>query len=247
MTGSNGFIGTNLREKLNSYANLSIDNLSILEFNSKDDIGLLKKYTLKCDFIYHLAAVHRPKNDSEFDRVNFKLLEHLLKLLEVNQNYCPILFSSSIQATENSLYGISKLKSENLLKSFSHTTGNNSLIYRLTNTFGPHAKPNSHSVVATFCYNIARSIPICISDPHRLLELYFINNVCDSFLSHLGTNPPEVCSDGFYRLPNSQMFSITLGDLAERIYSIKKNRLDLIGDRMSEYLTKTYWSYVPKN
>jgi UDP-2-acetamido-2,6-beta-L-arabino-hexul-4-ose reductase len=242
ITGSTGFIGRNLIEALEQRG-----TTEILGFSSSSDYSLLKSYSAECDFVYHLAAVHRPLDETEFERVNHLLFAELLNMLRKEHNYCPVLLASSIHTGNNNGYGLSKLAAEQTLKKHAKLTGARAIIYRLTNTFGRYARPNSHSVVATFCHNIARGLPITINDPDRLMKLYYIDDVVASFVKHLenGSEPDE---SGFYRLPQDQEYEITLQELADKIYSFKRSLdqgLELArGDLLSDYLYRTFKSYL---
>jgi UDP-2-acetamido-2,6-beta-L-arabino-hexul-4-ose reductase len=242
ITGSTGFIGRNLIEAL-----VHRGAAEIMGYSSSSDYGLLKAFSAECDFVYHLAAVHRPLDESDFNRVNHLLFADLLYMLQDEHNYCPVLLASSIHTGTNSGYGLSKLAAEQALKKHAELTGARAIIYRLTNTFGRYARPNSHSVVATFCYNIARGLPIVISDPKRLMKLYYIDDVVASFVKQLdnGSAPDE---SGFYRLPKEQEYEISLQNLADTIYSFKSDLNQglepAINDLLSEYLYRTFKSYL---
>ncbi|HED24198.1 MAG TPA: NAD-dependent epimerase/dehydratase family protein [Firmicutes bacterium] len=216
ITGAGGFIGRNLVEVLEKDK-----GYTLFKFNSADNPRLLNDYTAGCEFLFHLAAVHRPADEAEFDRVNRQFLAGVLDHLRKQDNGCPILLASSIQAVDDSPYGRSKRAAEKLVREHAEKSGSRAIIYRLTNTFGRYARPNSHSVVATFCYNIARDLPIVISDPDREMHLYYIDDVIESFLLHLhGSVEPD--PDGFYRLPEVLEYRVTLGELAEMLYSFRE-------------------------
>ena len=241
VTGANGFIGSNLIERLENNK-----EVEILEYDRNSDPHMLDYFTIICDFVFNLAAVHRPKDEAEFNKVNHLFFANLLGILRSKNNACPVLLTSSIQAGQNSGYGRSKLAAEKELNKHSEIMGSRAIIYRLTNTFGRHAKPNYHSVVATFCYNIARGLPIEISDPDHVMKLYYIDDVIDSFLSHLNNNiDPD--PDGYYRLPKDLEYEITLKELADKIYSFKassdEDLAHLINDKFSRKLYETYISY----
>lgn len=242
VTGANGFLEKNL------ISQLRINNLNIIyEYDTDSDENILKRYTKDCDFVYHFAAVHRPLNSDEFDSVNRGFFEKLLVLLVKNNNTCPVLLTSSIQALDDNEYGRSKLAAENLLNE--HGSKNNSrvIIYRLKNIFGKWAAPNQHSVVATFCYNIAMDLPIEVKNPDFLMNFYYVDDVIDSFMSHLQINKkPNI--DGFYSLDDSFVYSITLQDLANLIYSFKESENCISAENIKDKLIKnfylTYSSYL---
>ena len=242
ITGAKGFIGRNLIEALEK-----IKEVEIFAYDKSSGSGTLQIFTGACEFVYHLAAVHRPEDESEFERVNHLFFADLLKMLRDKNNSCPVLLPSSIQAGEDSGYGKSKLAAEKALKKHSELTGARAIIYRLTNTFGRYAKPNHHSVVATFCYNIARNLPIEISDPDHVMKFYYIDDVIASFINHLHNNlKPD--ADGFYRLPEELTYEITLQELADIIYSfnvwVDKGLSPIYPDELSLKLYQTYLSYI---
>ena len=243
VTGATGFIGKNLIEQLQKMGDIKID-----QFCSASSIEALRASTRHCDFVYHLAAVHRPANVVQFSEVNIGLTENLLQFLKSNRNRCPVLLSSSIQAGDETAYGASKRSAEEALKAHAAETGARAMIYRLTNTFGRYARPNQHSVVATFCYNIARDLPIKIYDPQKILYLYYIDDVIDSFTAQLqGDGEPD--ADGFYRLPASLTYAVSLQELADQLYFYKLKLQDDLkiepGDDFRQKLFATYLSYLP--
>jgi UDP-2-acetamido-2,6-beta-L-arabino-hexul-4-ose reductase len=243
ITGATGFIGRNLTEALKR-----LQNIEILALNSSSDSLQLENYTGQCDFVYHLAAVHRPADESEFERVNHLLFANLLNMLRTRNNKCPVLLASSIHTGTDSGYGLSKLAAERALFKHAEVTGAKAIIYRLTNTFGRYARPNCHSVVATFCSNIARDLPIGISDPDRLMKLYYIDDVVESFVAQL-SNGSEPGKDGFYRLSPELEYEVTLQQLANKIYAYKaalnQGREPDRANLFSENLYRTFISYLP--
>jgi len=242
VTGARGFIGRNLIEELGKNK-----EVQIFKYAKDTDPQTLRYFTNECDFLFHLAAVHRPKDEAEFNKVNHHFFADLLEMLRSKKNACPVLFTSSTQADQNNAYGKSKLAAEKALKKHSEIINSRAIIYRLTNTFGRYAKPNDHSVVATFCYNIAHDLPIVISNPDRVLKLYYIDDVIASLISHIN-NDVKPYSDGFYRLPKELEYEITLKDLADTIYSFKaiidKGLAPKNPDIFIEKLYKTYLSSV---
>ncbi|OPL12320.1 MAG: hypothetical protein AVO34_07365 [Firmicutes bacterium ML8_F2] len=240
--GAGGFIGRNLVKALEEE-----EGHTVFKFNSADDPRLLQDYTVGCDFLFHLAAVHRPGDDAEFDRVNRQFLADVLAHLKKHGNSCPVLLTSSIQAVDDSAYGRSKRAAEKLVREHATGSGGKAIIYRLTNTFGRYARPNSHSVVATFCYNIARDLPIVISDPDREMHLYYIDDVIESFLQQLhGSVEPD--PDGFYRLPEDLEYRVTLGELAGMLYDfrerVRRGEEFTATDKFAAKLYQTYLSYL---
>ena len=241
ITGANGFLGKNLIERL-----VQMDDVHIMHFDEGTSIQLLEKNLSQCDFLFHFAAVHRPKDNDEFYKVNDDFFEWILNKLEEYGNSCPVLFTSSIQATDNNDYGRSKLIAENLLRNHALKLQSKAIIYRLNNVFGKWATPNHHSVVATFCYNINRDIPIHISNRKIMMRFYYIDDVMDSFVLQLGGSvKPD--DDGIYRLPNEKIINITLGELADAFYEFracqKQGKKPQLSDKTAERLWTTYKSY----
>lgn len=243
ITGAKGFIGKNLIARLKEYG----DKYTIYSYDIDSTREELCEYVKNCDFVFNFAAVHRPKEVNEFKEVNHLFFDELLKMLEINNNKCPVLYTSSIQATNGSPYGESKLSAENDLKEYSKKNSTKAIIYRLTNTYGKWATPNHHSVVATFCYNIARDLPIVVNDPNYMMHFYYIDDVIDSFISQLEGNPIP-CDDGIFRLPDEKIHHITLGQL-ETILRKFKTLLDIgiepkLENPTEETLYQTYKSYI---
>jgi UDP-2-acetamido-2,6-beta-L-arabino-hexul-4-ose reductase len=243
VTGSSGFIGRNLIERLTGEI-----AAEIYQFSGSSKREHLRNYAADCDFVYHLAAVHRPADQVDYTTVNVDLLAQLLDLLRTNSNNCPVLLSSSIQADDGTLYGKSKRAAEKELLKHAEINQSEAIIYRLTNTFGRYARPNQHSVVATFCHNIARGLPVEIHEPGRIMRLYYIDDVVNAFLSHLeGYVKPD--KDGFYRLPERLTYEITLQDLAEIITGFKadydRGIRSVPSNDLAAKLFATFLSYIP--
>ena len=244
ITGANGFLGKNLIERL-----VNIPDVNIMHFDQGTSMLLLEKNLKECDFVFHFAAVHRPKDNEDFYRINDNFFEWILKKLEAFGNNCPVLLTSSIQATDNNDYGRSKIIAENLLKSHSEKTGSKAIIYRLNNIFGKWATPNHHSVVATFCHNINRDMPIVISNRNIMMHFYYIDDVIDSFMSQLnGIVTPD--SDGIFRLNKNLIIDITLGELSDTFYRFremqKTGTMPAFSDNTEKRLWETYISYAEK-
>lgn len=245
ITGANGFLGKNLIERL-----VQMPDINIMHFARGTSEVLLEKNLSECDFLFHFAAVHRPKDSMEFYRVNDDFFEWILNELEHCNNNCPVLLTSSIQATDKTDYGRSKIIAEKLLKDHAEKVGSKAIIYRLNNTFGKWATPNLHSVVATFCHNINRDIPIVISNRSILMRFYYIDDVMNHFVAQIAGNvKPD--NDGIYRLPEEMIIEITLGELADRLYYFrdcqKKSKSPVIESKTDERLWSTYISYAEKS
>ena len=243
ITGANGFIGRNLISRLNSYKGQYQVYAFDIE-NTKED---LRNFTKDCDFVFNFAAVHRPKDVCEFDKVNHVFFDDLLEKLKEHGNFCPVLYTSSIQATNGTEYGNSKLSAEQDLRDYEKQTGGKAIVYRLTNTFGKWATPNHHSVVATFCYNLIRGIPLYISDKNHKMQFYYIDDVIDSFISQIQGNA-VADEDGIYRLSEDKIFNITLGELVLLLTEIKEEsrgkQIVKKGPLIKERLRETYLSYL---
>ncbi|MCL1988254.1 MAG: NAD-dependent epimerase/dehydratase family protein [Firmicutes bacterium] len=234
ITGSEGFIGKNLVEWLKT----TRQNDTILQFNKSNS---LQELCQNADFVFHLAGVNRPKDDSEFITSNVQLTEQLLSYCKNGKNP-PILFASSTQAELDNPYGKSKKMGENLILDYSQKTGAKSYIYRLSGIFGKWCKPNYNSVVATFCHNIANNLPIKINDEETILTLLYIDDCCENFTKILdGETESGFC----YVNPQ---YNITLGNLAELLYSFNESRQNLETPNLSNSLIyklySTYCSYL---
>jgi UDP-2-acetamido-2,6-beta-L-arabino-hexul-4-ose reductase len=242
VTGANGFVGKNLIAELNNRG-----YKDIYKFDIDTDKDLLNEYAKNCEFIFHLAGVNRPKDEKEFMEGNFDFTSELLELLKKNNNKAPILITSSIQAEKDNPYGNSKRAGEELLFNYSRDTGSKALVYRLPNLFGKWSRPNYNTVVATYCYNIARELEIQINNPEVELNLCYIDDVLDEFVKALEGNATP--NGKYYCVPVSH--DIKLGDLADRIKSFKESRKDISIPNMDDALTKklysTYLSFLPED
>lgn len=242
VTGAKGFIGKNLVAELK---NRGFNQ--IYEFTRDSDPALLEQYTKECDFVFHLAGINRPENESEFMEGNVTFTSQLLNYLKKHGNKAPILSTSSIQAQLNNPYGNSKRKMEQLLFHHQKETGAKVYIYRLPNVFGKWSKPNYNSVVATFCYHQARNSDIQIHNPHIELTLCYIDDVLDEFFRAIHQQPTT--QGDFCIVPITH--HILLGDLARLIISFKDSRKNLNIVNMEDPLTKklysTYLSYLPED
>ena len=195
ITGAKGFVGKNLVANLYNIKdgkdrtrNLQIDE--IFEYDIDSDPSFLDGYCKEADFVFNLAGVNRPKDQSEFMEGNFGFASTLLDILKKYRNNCPVMLSSSIQATligryGESDYGKSKLAGEELFFNYSKETGAKVLIYRFPNLFGKWCRPNYNSAVATFCNNIANDLPIQVNDRNIKLELLYIDDLVDELLDAL--------------------------------------------------------------
>lgn len=196
VTGSKGFLGRNLIENLKNIKdnknktrpNIHIEE--IYEYDKDNTIDDLNKYCSDCDFVFNLAGVNRPLDIKEFKEGNYDLSFTLLNTLKSHNNKCPIMLSSSIQATltgryENSEYGRSKKEGEELFFNYSKETNVKVLVYRFPNLVGKWIRPNYNSAVGTFCHNIANDLPITVNDPNTELELLFIDDLLEELYDAL--------------------------------------------------------------
>lgn len=242
VTGAKGFIGKNLIAELRNRK-----YTDIYEYAKETDPSLLDKYCRESDFVFHLAGVNRPKDQSEYMDGNYGFTSTLLEKLKTHQNTCPIMIASSIQAELNNPYGMSKKASEDLLFEYSKETGAKVLIYRFPNVFGKCCKPNYNSAVATFCYNIARNLPISVNDSNVEMKLAYIDDVVDELINALNCNGNR--AGDFSEVP--VIYSISLGEIVDLIYSFKKSREERSIPNMSSVFTKklysTYLSYLPED
>lgn len=240
VTGAKGFIGKNFVSFLKTF-----NEHIVLEYDIESEIDLLDKYTQDCDFVFHMAGINRPKNESEFIQGNVDFTKTLLDYLKKNKNTSPILITSSIQAASDNAYGRSKKAGEDLLLEFSKENLNHVYIYRLPNVFGKWCRPNYNSVVATFCYNIAHDIDITINDPSAAVTLVYIDDVIRQFVSVL--DGKEEQGKSYYDI--SMTHKTTVGEIAELICSFKESRNNKIIADLSDEFTKklyaTYLSYLP--
>ncbi|WP_203332255.1 NAD-dependent epimerase/dehydratase family protein [Planococcus beigongshangi] len=242
VTGANGFVGKNLVAELRNQG-----HEKLYLFNRENSSVDLEEFTKDCDFVFHLAGVNRPQNESELMEGNQALISQLLGFLIKNENKAPVLITSSIQAEKENPYGQSKKAGEDEVFAYAKETGANVFVYRLPNLFGKWSKPNYNTVVATYCYNIARNMDIQVNNPAALLELAYIDDVMEEFLKALeGT--PTIDGD-FCVIPVTH--KVKLGELANRIRSYKESRISLAVPEMSDELNKklysTYLSFLPED
>ncbi len=242
ITGAKGFIGRNLVAELKNRK-----YTDIFEYNRDTDPTLLDEYCKQVDFVFHLAGVNRPKDQSEFMKGNFAFTSTLLDTLKKYKNTCPVMISSSIQAELDNTYGKSKKAGEDLLFDYNKETGAKVLIYRFPNVFGKWCRPNYNSAVATFCHNISHDLPITVNDPSVEVNLVYIDDVVNELCNALECKENK---NGDY-CEVSVVHTITLGEIVELIYSFKKSREELsipdMSDSFAKKLYSTYLSYLPED
>lgn len=269
VTGAKGFVGKNLCENLKNIRdgkdktrNFSVEN--VFEYDIDSSIEELDKWCTEADFIFNLAGVNRPKENSEFMQGNFGFASTLLDILKVKNNKCPVMLSSSIQATligryGQSDYGKSKLAGEELFFNYGRETGAKVLIFRFPNLFGKWCRPNYNSVVATFCNNIANDLPIQVNDSSAELELLYIDDLVEEMMLALegkehhceydGLNPLENHDGKYCYVPAT--YKVTLGEIVYLLNSFKSQTSTLVMpeipcDSFAKKLYSTYLSYLPK-
>jgi UDP-2-acetamido-2,6-beta-L-arabino-hexul-4-ose reductase len=238
VTGSRGFIGKNLMEGL-----LRTKNIAVKTFDRGEPTGKLENVLQEADVIYHLAGVNRPKDEREFAEVNAGLTGEMIAILERHRKMPLVVFASSTQADLNNPYGKSKKKAEEALVAFGRKTGARVRIYRFHGVFGKWSRPDYNTVVATFCHNIAHGLDITISDRHKELTLVYIDDVVNEFLGLLIKDH----DDDIYHTVG-KTYTVTLGELADKIYELKSTRESLIVPDLSEEFTRclhaTYLSFL---
>lgn len=261
ITGAKGFVGKNLVENLKNIrdgkdrVHKLPSELEILEYDIDNTEEELEEYCKKADFVFNLAGVNRPKDNSEFMKGNFGFGEKLLNLLKKYKNNCPVMLSSSVQATlegryAGSEYGKSKLAGEELFKTYGKEIGARVLIYRFPNLFGKWCKPNYNSAVATFCNNIANNLPIQVNDRNTELDLVYIDDLVEELLRAVNGNETKD-EKGYCYVP--EVHHVTLGEIVDLLYEFKESRKNLFIPNMTEgsfskKLYSTYLSYLdPKD
>ena len=242
VTGANGFIGKNLVSELR---NRSYNDLFL--FDHTQTFEELASALKSADFVFHLAGVNRPEHPEEFKTGNVDLTQWILEELKSNHP-CPILLSSSIQAELDNPYGQSKREAEKLVLDYSNHTEVKSYVYRLPNVFGKWSKPNYNTVVATYCYNITRDIPIQINNPYANLTLVYVDDVVREWIRVLETKQALI-ENSFCKVKPE--YSISLQELADKLMSFKESRrtafIPLMGDALTKKLYSTYLSFLPQD
>lgn len=279
VTGARGFVGKNLCAQLHNIKDgkdkmregLSIDAVYEYDIDSASDA--LDTYCSDCDFVFNLAGVNRPQNHDEFMQGNFGFANMLLDTLKRHGNKCPVMLSSSQQASlagrfGNSEYGRSKKAGEDLFLKYQEETGVKVLIYRFPNLFGKWCRPNYNSAVATFCSNIANDLPITVNDPNVELELLYIDDLVSEMLDALQGKEhrcnfdglaviaaPERCNDSCLEYKYCYCpvtHNVKLGEIVDLIYKFAEQPKTLtipeIPDgSFAKKLYSTYLSYLPKD
>ena len=269
ITGAAGFVGKNLTEALKAirdgkdrrFPELNIGQLYLYDMDSP--AALLEEACEKADFVFNLAGVNRPQNPEEFMAGNFGFASKLLETLKKYRNTCPVMISSSIQATcigrYDSEYGRSKKAGEELVFAYGEETGAQVLVYRFPNLFGKWCRPNYNSAVATFCHNYAHDLPITVNDPSVQLELLYIDDLLDEMIAALLGKAHRcvfdgidtvLCENGRY-CAAPVTHKVTLGRIVELLDSFKNQPRTLMMPQIPENsfakkLYSTYLSYLPR-
>lgn len=269
VTGAKGFVGKNLVCALNNIKDgkdktrpeLEID--AIYEYDIDGTAQELDDYCEKADFVFNLAGVNRPKDPEEFKKGNFGFASLLLDTLKKHGNKCPVMLSSSIQATligrYDCEYGRSKKAGEELFFDYAKETGAKVLVYRFPNLFGKWCRPNYNSAVATFCYNIANDLPITINDRSTELELLYIDDLVTEMLDAMSGKEHRAEFDGIKTVLSEKgkycavpvTHRVTLGEIADLLTEFSKQPQTLImpeipSKSFAKKLYSTYLSYLPK-
>lgn len=270
VTGAKGFVGKNLCAQLNniregknkSYGDLTISE--VFEYDIDSTLEQLDSYCQSCDFVFNLAGVNRPQNQEEFMQGNFGFASTLLDLLKKHKNSCPVMISSSIQATlagrfGNSEYGKSKKAGEELMFEYAQETGAKVLVYRFPNLFGKWCRPNYNSAIATFCHNIANDLPIQVNDRSVEMELLYIDDLVDEMINAILGNEHRCEFEGVETIPSEAgrycycpiTHKTTLGEIVDWIYAFAEQPKTLTipeipESSLAKKLYSTYLSYLPK-
>jgi UDP-2-acetamido-2,6-beta-L-arabino-hexul-4-ose reductase len=244
VTGANGFIGKNLVVRLREFSDIIIKT-----FVRGDDLARLPKLMSQVDVVVHLAGENRPSDNAFFAKVNAELTYELCNAIReearVTGRLIQVIFASTAQVDFDNPYGRSKRAGEAAIEALSKETGNACVSFRLPGVFGKWCRPNYNSVVATFCHNIARDLPIMVHDPSTRIRLVYVDNVIDAFLSCVHAPLP-----GYLQGKVEPEFSITLGELEQQIRAFAGCREGLVIEKVGvgfvRALYATYLSHLPK-
>ena len=244
VTGSKGFIGKNLIATLENLGRYEIFGCDVETTDEE-----LTRYASECEFVFHLAGVNRPQNKEEFYSGNYGFTTVLLDKLKASKNTAPVLMSSSIQAKLDNDYGKSKKEGEDYLINYGKENGVKVYVFRLPNVFGKWCRPNYNSAIATFCYNIARDLPVTVTDRNIMLTTVYIDDVVDAFLSAI-KDEVERDEDGYCVVAVTH--KVTLGTIVDLIESFKESRKTLAcphmeKDGFEKKLYSTYLASLPED
>lgn len=278
VTGAKGFVGKNLCCQLNNikegkarcYGDLQVDE--VFEYDIDSTPEQLDSWCGECDFVFNLAGVNRPKDNDEFMKGNFGFASTLLDTLKKHHNTCPVMLSSSQQASltgrfGNSEYGRSKKAGEELFLEYGKETGAKVLVYRFPNLYGKWCRPNYNSAIATFCNNIANDLPIQVNDRSVQMEILYIDDLVEEMICALKGKEHHCEFEGLDVLPSAEgrycycpvTHKTTLGEIVDTIYECARavravpdsaegpsTALEMPQDGLRYRLMSTFLSYLPK-
>ena len=278
VTGAKGFVGKNLCCQLNNikegkarcYGDLQVDE--VFEYDIDSTPEQLDSWCGECDFVFNLAGVNRPKNNDEFMKGNYGFASTLLDTLKKHHNTCPVMLSSSQQASltgrfGNSEYGRSKKAGEDLFLEYGKETGAKVLVYRFPNLYGKWCRPNYNSAIATFCNNIANDLPIQVNDRSVQMEVLYIDDLVEEMICALKSQEHHCEFEGLDVLPSAEgrycycpvTHKTTLGEIVDTIYECARavravpdsaegpsTALEMPQDGLRYRLMSTFLSYLPK-
>ena len=278
VTGAKGFVGKNLCCQLNNikegkarcYGDLQVDE--VFEYDIDSTPEQLDSWCGECDFVFNLAGVNRPKDNDEFMKGNFGFASTLLDTLKKHHNTCPVMLSSSQQASltgrfGNSEYGRSKKAGEDLFLEYGKETGAKVLVYRFPNLYGKWCRPNYNSAIATFCNNIANDLPIQVNDRSVQMEILYIDDLVEEMIRALKSQEHHCEFEGLDVLPSAEgrycycpvTHETTLGEIVDTIYECARavravpdsaegpsTALEMPQDGLRYRLMSTFLSYLPK-
>lgn len=246
ITGANGFVGKNLQLHL-----AERKDVQVVCFTRSDELSQLSDLVQGVDFVFHLAGVNRPLDPAEFTTGNVDLTQALCQavcsLAEATGKRVPIIYTSSTQADRDNPYGRSKREAEDALLAAARSHQVQVHIFRLPNVFGKWCRPNYNSVVATYCHNIARDLPIQVNDADARLQLVYVDDVIERFVQLMDSAEASVGAEGFATV--APLYITTVGELARQIKAFKNSRATLVTERVGigfvRALYATYVSYLP--
>ena len=246
ITGANGFVGKNLQLHL-----AERPDVQVACFTRSDDLAQLPVMIQGVDFVFHLAGVNRPLDPAEFVSGNTDLTQALCEVVatvaKTTGKKVPVVYTSSTQAAYENAYGDSKRGAEDVLLELQRSHGVPVHVFRLPNVFGKWCKPNYNSVVATFCHNIARGLPIQVNDPEASVTLVYVDDVMKRFMQIMDGADAAVDAVGFATI--SPQYTTTVGELARQFQVFKDSRVTLMTERVGTGLMRalyaTYVSYLP--
>lgn len=278
VTGAKGFVGKNLCCQLNNikegkarcYGDLQVDE--VFEYDIDSTPEQLDSWCGECDFVFNLAGVNRPKDNDEFMKGNYGFASTLLDTLKKHHNTCPVMLSSSQQASltgrfGNSEYGRSKKAGEDLFLEYGKETGAKVLVYRFPNLYGKWCRPNYNSAIATFCNNIANDLPIQVNDRSVQMEVLYIDDLVEEMICALKSQEHHCEFEGLDVLPSAEgrycycpvTHKTTLGEIVDTIYECahavravpdsaegSSTALEMPQDSLRYRLMSTFLSYLPK-